>query len=1079
MSVIAMAGECTKSGKIVPILLGIMMVITILVSSGVIMEGGLITETNTTAVGPVVVAGENQTVSVGETVYFNGSESYDPDGYIASYNWDFGDGTKYYDNSVHVVAQTQITSALYDEMDPRWSSDGEKLALSVRNSADYHDVAVMNSDGSNQVKLTSTDTINERFPMFSPDGSKIVYVVGTLDQINGNYDVYLMNSNGSNPTTLTTYSGDDRYPVWSPDGLEIYFISNRGRSYEVWKMGTGGSNITQVTYNMSRVRSFAISPDGSKMLVSSDMTGTFELYIMNLPDATITQITNDSSANNLDGTWSPDGAHIVFTKSLIEQSDTNLWIIDSTGRNEHQLTFDSGRNDFPALSPDGSKIAYRSNKDGNFNIYMLYLSTGSYATHIFTEPGVYNVTLTVTDNDGLSDTDMCQITVLDNSSNNPRVDLSISDSDILFSGNTLTEGSPVNITATVHGDYDVWENTTTASVLFSDDFNYGTLSKWSLSSWNPSGVMEVTDRVSHSPSGYSAHAQSDPDTNTGPYIATGFNDTTNVLVEGWVYLPQKSQEYDKLNLLQVRHVSGGFTGTSEMSSNTVYYTGFQLSDDNYDVEIYEGVKVEGVWTRSSQLNVLSLEPERWYKLGIRIDENGFSMLVDNEVVYEGERLSNDVINTVVFGDTYGSSGGWGDAYLDDVTVTGYDSSSVHIHEAQNATCTVSFYLGNVSEQNLIYKQDNVFVPANGETTVSAPWSAVEGDHNIIVKVTDVNPSDSNMSNNMAVRGISVSSINTPPVADAGPDQAVYVGDTVYFDGSGSYDTDGSLASYEWDFGDGSIGTGINSTYSYATVGTYTVTLTVTDDGGLTASDTATVVVQSVATSANLTITKEKIEGPDVVETHTKSNWSLMIMVTNDGGSDAFAVTVHDVLPAELSLENYTVTQGTVMASQHGKGKMGSTAITWVVGTLNPGEVATFTMMIATTTNPAGHQEFTSPGNYSLNDGAWLTGVDSLTMSPIAAGPTSPIIITAIYLEGGNCSSSDATVGDKADSSAATIDSSSDTVMTGSGDVGIAGIGISINSLSGLLVTILVVLGSISLIAVLWLRKGMGGGNIGL
>jgi PKD repeat protein len=58
---------------------------------------------------------------------------------------------------------------------------------------------------------------------------------------------------------------------------------------------------------------------------------------------------------------------------------------------------------------------------------------------------------------------------------------------------------------------------------------------------------------------------------------------------------------------------------------------------------------------------------------------------------------------------------------------------------------------------------------------------------------------------------------------------------VTVNGSGSFDPDGSIVSYAWDFGDGSTATGVTASHSYATLGTWWITLTVTDDDGLTAS----------------------------------------------------------------------------------------------------------------------------------------------------------------------------------------------------------------------------------------------------
>jgi chitodextrinase len=73
-------------------------------------------------------------------------------------------------------------------------------------------------------------------------------------------------------------------------------------------------------------------------------------------------------------------------------------------------------------------------------------------------------------------------------------------------------------------------------------------------------------------------------------------------------------------------------------------------------------------------------------------------------------------------------------------------------------------------------------------------------------------------------------VNEPPVAVAGEDQLVTTSE-VAFDGSASSDADGAIARYEWDFGDGSTGTGATPTHTYDKSGVYRVTLTVTDDSG--------------------------------------------------------------------------------------------------------------------------------------------------------------------------------------------------------------------------------------------------------
>jgi hypothetical protein len=89
-------------------------------------------------------------------------------------------------------------------------------------------------------------------------------------------------------------------------------------------------------------------------------------------------------------------------------------------------------------------------------------------------------------------------------------------------------------------------------------------------------------------------------------------------------------------------------------------------------------------------------------------------------------------------------------------------------------------------------------------------------------------------------------LNQPPVANAGVDQNLIVKELAQFDGSGSSDPDGSIASYQWDFGDGSTGEGWSVSHAYTAPGTFTVALTVIDNEGATATDTALVVVHEVA-----------------------------------------------------------------------------------------------------------------------------------------------------------------------------------------------------------------------------------------
>ena len=85
-----------------------------------------------------------------------------------------------------------------------------------------------------------------------------------------------------------------------------------------------------------------------------------------------------------------------------------------------------------------------------------------------------------------------------------------------------------------------------------------------------------------------------------------------------------------------------------------------------------------------------------------------------------------------------------------------------------------------------------------------------------------------------------------PTADAGGPYNGTEGQAVQFDGTGSSDPDGTIVSYDWDFGDGNTGTGATPSHTYASAGDYTVTLSVTDDDGASSAAPASQTVSPAA-----------------------------------------------------------------------------------------------------------------------------------------------------------------------------------------------------------------------------------------
>lgn len=90
--------------------------------------------------------------------------------------------------------------------------------------------------------------------------------------------------------------------------------------------------------------------------------------------------------------------------------------------------------------------------------------------------------------------------------------------------------------------------------------------------------------------------------------------------------------------------------------------------------------------------------------------------------------------------------------------------------------------------------------------------------------------DSGAINDAASKAITIT-VNAPPMAEAGDNQWACVGETVRFDGSKSYDSDGSIAEYQWSFGDGASASGVTASHVYKEPGIYPVRLNITDNSG--------------------------------------------------------------------------------------------------------------------------------------------------------------------------------------------------------------------------------------------------------
>jgi Tol biopolymer transport system component len=187
-----------------------------------------------------------------------------------------------------------------------------------------------------------------------------------------------MNPDGSSPTRLTDDKSRteklpsfvpvyDSSPVWSPDGTKIVFISNRNYLFSLYVMNADGSNARLVTDKVLEPAEPAWSPDGGKIAFSAGIRGTIgmtkpsaDIYAVNVDGSGLTKLTQDSGLNSSPA-WSPDGKQIAFTSNREAEGQSRIWL-NADGGNQRILPNSQNDAGFyggqPAWSPDGTKILF-------------------------------------------------------------------------------------------------------------------------------------------------------------------------------------------------------------------------------------------------------------------------------------------------------------------------------------------------------------------------------------------------------------------------------------------------------------------------------------------------------------------------------------------------------------------------------------------------------------------------------------------------------------------------------------------------------------------------------------------------
>jgi TolB protein len=204
----------------------------------------------------------------------------------------------------------------------------------------------------------------------SPDGKQVVI----LSVIAGREQLVRMNADLSSPAQITTDAADHEDPAWSPDGKKIAFVLIREGIEQIKIMNPDGSGVEAVTPKERRTIHPSWSSDSQNILYCTDddlhppAKNDAEIYSINLATRQTTKLI--SGGVNTYPALSPDGKRIAFRR-MVETTNSEIFTANSDGSDAVNITNSPAFDGWPAWSPKGTKIAFATNRAGNHEIYIM------------------------------------------------------------------------------------------------------------------------------------------------------------------------------------------------------------------------------------------------------------------------------------------------------------------------------------------------------------------------------------------------------------------------------------------------------------------------------------------------------------------------------------------------------------------------------------------------------------------------------------------------------------------------------------------------------------------------------------